>query len=493
MRLRAILAAVVTSVCISLIPGGASAGGDTCAGNEPFERPDGTVVQYGAGIYLVRNCQKWPIPHPLDLQLNYFDQATRQISVQEFNALSNGPGWRAREGALIRNPNTGAIYIIDMVAPGSYVKRWISGTAWQLLFTPCGAQPTVNYDVDSLNYPDGPAIYAGDKRPDGQLVRASSSSTAVYVIEGGAKRLSAGPNHLASHNFQQPVCIDPNITYDTLYPPGPALMAREGTLAKGTTDHIYIIDDLGAGTYRKRHIAGLEAYTYYGFSSARNWPNTDINAYTSGNHAHPVKTLFTGRWYKNLRTSALTAHREYLCTGCDTAWGPAITAARDAWNNAPTPVFFNEVAYSLTNDVRIKVAYWNSGRHGYVVPLQSDGQPCPNGDPNACPGGVWYKMEARMDHGVAPASYRKAATSHELGHAIVLAHDGLGNNWYEGDDLCAGKNYSTSPPSQAPIRVPTTIMDYDCYVHFVVDGPAGWDSCGINHAYYTSIYQYSGC
>ncbi len=65
--------------------------------------------------------------------------------------------------------------------------------------------------------------------------------------------------------------------------------------------------------------------------------------------------------------------------------------------------------------------------------------------------------------------------AHELGHAIVLAHDGLN------DGECGTED------------IPATVMDYDCLDDEVLNDPQDWDDCGINHAYYDPNWGYAGC
>jgi hypothetical protein len=73
---------------------------------------------------------------------------------------------------------------------------------------------------------------------------------------------------------------------------------------------------------------------------------------------------------------------------------------------------------------------------------------------------------------------RQATLVHEFGHALSLAHDGIG------DGYCGT---SSGGP------VPVTVMDYDCLDLGIVNGPADWDVCGVNHAYYDPAWGYAGC
>lgn len=83
---------------------------------------------------------------------------------------------------------------------------------------------------------------------------------------------------------------------------------------------------------------------------------------------------------------------------------------------------------------------------------------------------------ARHTGAYATEFQRQATITHELGHAIVLAHDGLG------DGVCGG-------------AIPRTVMDYDCLdpPGNILNTPQGWDSCGINHAYNDPNWGFSGC
>ena len=80
----------------------------------------------------------------------------------------------------------------------------------------------------------------------------------------------------------------------------------------------------------------------------------------------------------------------------------------------------------------------------------------------------------------------QAVVAHELGHVLLLAHDGLNPDGPDADDL-DDLDQKCGPP-----RVPQTIMDYDCYVSFGVSAPVNWDFCGENHKF-QSGGVWSGC
>jgi hypothetical protein len=79
--------------------------------------------------------------------------------------------------------------------------------------------------------------------------------------------------------------------------------------------------------------------------------------------------------------------------------------------------------------------------------------------------------------------------AHELGHTLLLDHDGLNPDGPDPDDL-PDRDYRCG--LSGGWRVPETIMDYDCYLGAGTSGTVDWDWCGVNHRH-QSGGKWDGC
>lgn len=143
------------------------------------------------------------------------------------------------------------------------------------------------------------------------------------------------------------------------------------------------------------------------------------------------------------------------------SWDAQITGARDAWNNAPVlPDFYEFPTFNETHDVHVEVDnYGATGWAGYA-PLQ--GNPV---------------VKATVQLNVYYTGPYQRLVAHELGHVLLLDHDGLNDPPPVG--VCG------------PPRAPGTIMDYDCLP--TTPNPVNWDFCGVNHKWYSATWGWSGC
>src|SRR5438034_10668 len=123
---------------------------DTPNCNLPYARPDGSLIRdTGNGaVYAVEQCMRRYIINPHALDSHRFQGGTgaiRNISSAELSGMVQGASLATREGAIIRYPpNTGDLFIVDELAPGSYPRRKIDYAGWTTLFTPCGSHVIVD-------------------------------------------------------------------------------------------------------------------------------------------------------------------------------------------------------------------------------------------------------------------------------------------------------------------------------------------------------------
>lgn len=474
---------IVTGVATSGTPD-SFADEDTCGSqNNPFNRPEGQLIQYGGTISVTDGCNRRPFTDTTSLLSYNFDGSVKIVSTNEYNSLPSGGLLRAREGTIFRNSSTGSLYIVDQEGSGStFRKRYISSDGWQLYFAACGSYPYTNVSSSYLNgYSTGGTVSSVTTRPDGQLIATPDGK--VYFLQDGKKRWIVNPPALQSYNFPQPVC---NVSYGEAagYSNGSNMWAREGTLV-ASGNPVYIIRETPTHSFEKRHIVSADAFNYYGFSwgAIRQWSQGDVNQYTTGPTAHPVKSLHIDRWYKSLASSSLKWDKQYLSGISPATWDSAISSAQTAWNGSPTYVSLSSSPVDPNNDIRVKIdnyvddldSYGSTAFYGSV-----GGGWC--GNPPDCPGSTYRQVEVRLNNWTTPASLRQTVVVHEFGHAVTLDHDGLNGPITEPtfDGACG------TP------RVPVTIMDYDCQYTFGVNTPQNWDFCGVNHAY-PGYYGVQGC
>lgn len=428
--------------------------------NNPYNRPEGQLIAYPAGtIYLTSGCYRRHITDTIALNSHHFDGSIRLISLQEFNALPASAPLRVREGTILRNSNTGWLYIIDEIGyqTGMYQKRYITSSGWQALFASCGNYPYTDVTSSYLDtYDWGTSITSGSLRPDGQLISVSGT---VYMLEGGKKRWIVNPPALQSYNFAQPACYVSS-GEAAQYTTGSNMWAREGTLM-ASGNPVYIIKETGSA-YEKRHIPSRDAFDYYGldWGAIRPWSQTYVNQYATGPLAHPVKSVFSSSWYKSLVTNDLSVDRAYIGAP-EGSWDAQINAARNSWNSAPISPDLFDAAPSANNDVHIEVDnHGNTPWAGRVTFQFANGKVS--------------KAILELNSFYFPNT---GLVAHEFGHVLLLAHDGLDPGEVR-DNSCGIVNV----PAGTGVRVPTTIMDYDCYILNPpdLDGPVNWDFCGVN-------------
>ncbi len=235
---------------------------------------------------------------------------------------------------------------------------------------------------------------------------------------------------------------------------------------------------------------------------AQMWAPDNHDAGSSGGVLE--KSLFTDRWYQfyedsyNYTTWMTLSTHKHIDSGFSANWSAPVSAALADWNNAsvaPNTVFFSvnsgsdpedDVHIAVTNDC---VVHWGKtlctyDALGMNYHFDQQKDPCQGGDcsvgpSDSKPNTWWYSMTL-LDDDEHSGSYgtalkRQATVAHELGHAIVLAHEAY--------------NFQCGPPA--------SVMDYDCVLNATQQNgwyrPQQWDSCGINHAYYDPNWGWAGC
>jgi len=208
-----------------------------------------------------------------------------------------------------------------------------------------------------------------------------------------------------------------------------------------------------------------------------------------------VVSASCGQW-QLCDLDVLIRHRHYEDPSFATKWSTPISNAISKWNKAPTTVTIGDTTPADWHDVHIIVTNYSTSHFGRTLTtlnalgvtylfeepyhecnLTSYGD-C---DANHSRPNTWWYAAVLLDNDAHSGSLygtafqREATASHELGHAIVLAHDG------PGDHTCGTST------------VPASVMDYDCLDQNLLNSPTDWDVCGVNHAYDDPNWRDRGC
>lgn len=230
-------------------------------------RADGLLIRNPAtgAVYLLEDGKKRGITSLFAAGTRRFRLAEAvNVNSTELGLVPDGAVLDAREGTLIKAPDSPAIYIIDEEA-GASRKRLVANPAAMLAF---GLDKSPVHTVSAAQasaYPDGALLEASSSVPDGLMVR-SPEEPAVYLIRDGKKDWITHPLFLYGHNF-----LWSDLRYVTqakldAAPSGPNLdFLPTGTLVKANGSHAIYALEVDATTRRKRLITSPYALTESGF------------------------------------------------------------------------------------------------------------------------------------------------------------------------------------------------------------------------------------
>lgn len=233
--------------------------------------PDGTLVRNAStgAIYLIEDSQKRLVPSAAVFVSHFgpFGSQYYTANLADLN-LASGPQVTLREGTLIKG-GSAAVYIIDITG----------GVPQKRIFNSAAVFSGLGYSfADVLQIADGqlPAAngsaVSGSAHPDGSLIK-TSGNPAVYLIAGGAKRYVPSANILLS-NYYKFSQIKAATAADSALANGPALSLAEGTLIKGGSSAVYVID-LDGGVYKKRVFSSATIFLQMGFRFDRVYQLSD--------------------------------------------------------------------------------------------------------------------------------------------------------------------------------------------------------------------------
>lgn len=126
-------------------------------------------------------------------------------------------------------------------------------------------------------------VWTPRPHPDGAIIRPSGSNNIFRVENSGQNSRLGSAGVFASWNISA-VDIKTATTADTNQPGGPGVYFREGSVLKGSSSDIYIIDQTGANSYTKRRVTNGSAFSSLGYSAADviQVADSDLSAVSNG-------------------------------------------------------------------------------------------------------------------------------------------------------------------------------------------------------------------
>jgi hypothetical protein len=230
----------------------------------PHKHADGALIRPTGSnnIFIVQNSGNGPIGSAGVLASWNMNTGEIKTATTADTNQGGAQGIYFREGAVLSGPD---IFIIDQASPDFYVKHKITnGAAFNALgYSAADVIQVADSDISSV--PGGGNINDSSQHPDGTVVKSPSGT--LYWLENGQKRFIGTVEVFVSQRFKSSQ-IKNATSADLARPDGNNMYYREGTLVKGSGPTIYIIDDVGGGSFQRRAIASPAAFSELGYSFA---------------------------------------------------------------------------------------------------------------------------------------------------------------------------------------------------------------------------------
>lgn len=232
----------------------------------PRQHPDGTIIkaQSNNDLYIIESNQKRRIGYIPVMQSWNFTNSDIKMGTDLDMGLTTSSNLYFREGALLKG-SSADVYVVDQTGASTFAKRRITSlSAFQGLGYVDSDILYVN-DVD-LPSTNGSDITSANQHPDGAVVKDPGSAS-MYLVEGGQKRYIGSPAVFLSQHFRSDR-IETATATDLSLTQGSDVYFREGTLVKGSSSTMYVIDQTGTTTFVKRAIGSPDAFISLGYTSS---------------------------------------------------------------------------------------------------------------------------------------------------------------------------------------------------------------------------------
>lgn len=122
----------------------------------------------------------------------------------------------------------------------------------------------------------------GGTHSNGTLIKGTDEK--IYLLQDGDKRWVKSLTVFFCHGFTAGAVISVSNTERDSYATVSDLLCPSGTLLKGTTDPIYVVNEDVYGNYTKRHITSPAVFLAAGFNPSNVYvvSNTELGWYTNG-------------------------------------------------------------------------------------------------------------------------------------------------------------------------------------------------------------------
>lgn len=230
----------------------------------PRVHPDGALVQpVGSGsLFLVEDQTMRPIGSMEVLRSHGMSTGEFKTATNGDTNLPGGANLYFREGTLIRGSGP-AVYAIDQVGPGQYVKRWISTYDFFLSLGYTQADVIIVPD-SALGAPDGPPIADATRHPDGTIIRNPANGQ-IYLLMDGKKRYVGSMPMFVTWRYDL-AATKTATAADLALPNGDNMPYREGAVLKGSAPDVYVIDHTPNGIV-KRRLGSVAAMVELGYGA----------------------------------------------------------------------------------------------------------------------------------------------------------------------------------------------------------------------------------
>lgn len=240
-----------------------------------WRRPNRTLVRVRntAGVYMIEDDMKRPIPSPEVFNSNGFDWSDiEEIDEEELNDYAEGDVLGYPDGTLIQGSGP-AVYVVSE----GEKRPFVSPRAFNGLGYKWGLIKKVSDGHLNL-YEEGDAITENSSHPNGALIRVIGTP-GVYRIEGGERKPIATPAIFNANKWGWNYILEVQAQHMNRFQLGEVVGYPDGSLLSAPDGKVYKIDK-----GERRWIRSADDFNNAGFNWAKITPvtNVDVNVFEEG-------------------------------------------------------------------------------------------------------------------------------------------------------------------------------------------------------------------